>query len=149
MLSKAIDLSAITTICDVGTGAGFPGIPLAIKYPQLRVILLEVSHKKIDFLDLVINKLELDNVEIYPHDWRTFLRTTDDSVNLFCARASLQPEELIRLFKPGCSYKDATLVYWAASDWLPVGKEESFIKKEVPYSVGNKKRKLVVLAKDE
>ena len=144
VLSTALDLSTISTVCDVGTGAGFPGIPLAIKYPHLRVILLEVNHKKIDFLDLVINKLELENVEIYPRDWRTFLRTTDDVVDLFCARASLQPEELVRVFKPGCRYKNARLVYWAAADWQPEGKEADYITKQIPYSVGSKKRKLVV-----
>lgn len=143
-LGKAVDMHTLSTICDVGTGAGFPGIPLAIKYPNLRIILLEVNHKKMDFLDLVINKLELEQVEIYPRDWRTFLRTTDDVVDLFCARASLQPEELMRMFKPGCRYKDARLVYWAAVDWQPVDKEGDYIKKQIPYHVGNKKRQLVL-----
>ncbi len=147
VLDRCVDMDTIQTVCDVGTGAGFPGIPLAIKYPKLRIVLLEVNHKKIDFLDLVINKLELENVEIYPHDWRTFLRTTDDEVQLFCARASLQPEELLRVFKPGCRYKDAQLVYWAAQDWQPLDRELPFIRQQMPYSVGNKKRKLVLCAR--
>ncbi len=145
ILDRTIDLATVNTVCDVGTGAGFPGIPLAIKYPQLRVILIEVNHKKIDFLDLVIQKLDLENVEIYPHDWRTFLRTTDDTVDLFCSRASLHTDELVRVFKPGCRYKDAQLIYWAAIDWQAIDREKSFISEQVPYTVGSKKRKLVVM----
>jgi len=149
VIDRTLDMHTITTLCDVGSGAGFPGIPLAIKYPHMRVVLIEVNNKKIDFLDLVINKLELENVEIYPHDWRTFLRSTDDTVDLFCSRASLHTDELLRVFKPGCQYKDAQLVYWAAVDWQPIDREKPFITQQVPYSVGNKKRKLVFMRRPE
>ena len=147
VLDRTLDMRAIRTLCDVGSGAGFPGIPLAIKYPHMRVILIEVSNKKIDFLDLVIEKLGLENVEIYPHDWRTFLRSTEDTIDLFCARASLHTDELLRLFKPGCKYKDAQLVYWAAVDWEPIDKEKPFITQQVPYSISSKKRKLVFMSR--
>jgi 16S rRNA (guanine(527)-N(7))-methyltransferase RsmG len=147
VVDRTLDMHTINTLCDVGSGAGFPGIPLAIKYPHLRVVLIEVNNKKIDFLDLVIEKLDLENVEIYPHDWRTFLRTTDDTVDLFCSRASLHTDELLRVFKPGCTYKDAQLVYWAAVEWQPVDREKPFVRQEVPYSVGSKKRKLVFMSR--
>lgn len=48
-------------LIDVGTGAGFPGIPLAILFPNIQVTLLDSLKKRIHFLDTVIEKLELNN----------------------------------------------------------------------------------------
>jgi len=142
-LAHATDLQKVSTIADVGTGGGFPGIPLKIKYPHLRVILIEVKHKRRVFLEEVIHKLKLENIEIYPNDWRTFLRKTEEDVDIICARASLQPAELMRMFKPASPYKNATLVYWAAKDWEPDTKEQPFYTKTFDYNVGRRKRKLI------
>ena len=49
---------------DVGTGAGFPGLVLAISYPNFKVTLLEPLNKRCLFLKEVVDKLKLDNVEI-------------------------------------------------------------------------------------
>ncbi len=62
-----IDLFQIeesTTLADVGTGAGFPGLVLAICYPQLQVTLIEPLKKRCKFLEVVVNDLELTNVTI-------------------------------------------------------------------------------------
>lgn len=52
------------TLVDVGTGAGFPGIPLKIALPDLRLTLVESVGKKCDFLRHTISLLKLDNVEV-------------------------------------------------------------------------------------
>jgi len=51
-------------IVDVGTGAGFPGVPLKILFPQPRLVLIEPTTKKTAFLQYIIGKLELENVEV-------------------------------------------------------------------------------------
>jgi len=141
--AKEVDFSTIRSIVDVGSGAGLPGIPLKIRYPHLFVLLIEVNRKKIAFLDAVIESLKIKSIEVYPLDWRTFLRKTAYNVDIVCARASLKPEELIRMFKPSSPYKKATLLYWASEQWMPGQKEQPLVEKEILYTIGNKERKLI------
>lgn len=62
-IEKAVDLNIIEKVIDVGTGAGFPGIPLKIVYPHLKITLLDSLNKRINFLNEVISKLKLENIE--------------------------------------------------------------------------------------
>ncbi len=62
LLSCGKDLAS-KKIIDVGTGGGFPGLPLKIVEKSLKVTLLDSLRKRIDFLDLVSNELKLENVE--------------------------------------------------------------------------------------
>lgn len=50
-------------VIDVGTGAGFPGIPLKIVFPKMKITLLDSLNKRIKFLDQVVYKLDLDDVD--------------------------------------------------------------------------------------
>ncbi len=63
-LSVLPSLAGAATVLDVGTGAGFPGIPLAIAIPGMRVSLLDASHKKCSFLEQAKAELGLANVDV-------------------------------------------------------------------------------------
>lgn len=62
-LIRAIDLNQELTVMDMGTGAGFPGIPLKIAFPNLRVTLADSLNKRVLFLQEVIDALKLEGIE--------------------------------------------------------------------------------------
>lgn len=62
-LIKAYDVSKNVKVIDIGTGAGFPGLALKIAYPNLQMTLLDSLNKRIKFLDEVIAKLGLTDID--------------------------------------------------------------------------------------
>lgn len=62
-LCKAIDCTQEYTVIDIGTGAGFPGIPLKIVFPNLKITLLDSLGKRVKFLDEVIAHLGLYDIQ--------------------------------------------------------------------------------------
>ena len=62
-LYKEIKLETVDTLCDVGSGAGFPGIPIKIYREDTQITLLDSLNKRVLFLQEVINKLDLKNIE--------------------------------------------------------------------------------------
>lgn len=62
-LIRAIDLNKDLSVIDMGTGAGFPGIPLKIAFPNLKITLADSLNKRVLFLQKVIDALELEGIE--------------------------------------------------------------------------------------
>lgn len=62
-LNKVINLNEINTLCDVGTGAGFPGIVLKIIFPNLKVTLIDSLLKRVNYLNEIIKELDLKEIK--------------------------------------------------------------------------------------
>lgn len=64
LMVKAYDMNEADSIIDIGTGAGFPGIPLKIVFPEKKFVLLDSLGKRIKFLDKVVDNLGLQQIEL-------------------------------------------------------------------------------------
>ena len=62
---KYINLKQNADLIDIGTGAGFPGIPVKIMFPHIKVTLVDSLNKRVNFLNEVIENLELSDIEAY------------------------------------------------------------------------------------
>ena len=75
------------SLIDVGSGAGFPGIPLAITYPSLKITLLEPLMKRCVFLSLVVEELGLKNVEVVCDRAEIYSKENKEKFDIATARA--------------------------------------------------------------
>lgn len=86
------------TLLDVGSGAGFPGIPLAIAHPNLKVFLLESNGKKVSFLKEAVKQLDLKNVEVIQSRAEEFL--DKERFDIVTARAVKELNILLEICIP-------------------------------------------------
>lgn len=91
-IAKAIDLSEKETLCDVGTGAGFPGIVLKIIYPNLKITLVDSLLKRVNYLNSIIKELELNNIKAIHSRGEDF----NDKFDVVTARAVANIEKLLK-----------------------------------------------------
>lgn len=64
LIAKAYPMDSVKNFIDVGTGAGFPGIPLKIAYPEMECVLMDSLGKRIKFLQAVVDNLQLSGIEL-------------------------------------------------------------------------------------
>ena len=91
-LIKAYNLRKEVSLCDVGTGAGFPGIVIKILFPHIKITLIDSLKKRIDYLNVIIKELELENIEaihIRGEDYK-------GSFDLVTSRAVANIEKLVK-----------------------------------------------------
>jgi len=86
-LVKAIDISEQVTLCDMGAGAGFPSIPIKIVYPHLYVTIIESSNKRINFLKSLLDKLEINQIELICDRVENYAIIHQQKFDLVTARA--------------------------------------------------------------
>lgn len=98
-LEKAIDLNSVTTLCDVGSGAGFPSIPLKIVYPHLHITIIEPTLKRCNFLNQLVELLQLENVTII-NDRAENMTNLRETFDIVCARAVAAMPILLELCVP-------------------------------------------------
>jgi 16S rRNA (guanine527-N7)-methyltransferase len=87
LLSKVIDLNSIKSLCDVGAGAGFPSIPLKILYPEINVTIVDGLDKRIKFLTLLCQKLDIKGVNLVHGRAEDYAKTHRESFDIVTARA--------------------------------------------------------------
>lgn len=86
-LIKAIDLSQVHSLCDLGTGAGFPGVVLKIFFPNLKLTLVDALNKRINFLDILIKELDLKDVTLVHARAEEYGRDNREVFDVVTARA--------------------------------------------------------------
>ncbi len=101
-------LPASGLLCDMGSGAGLPGIVLAIARPELRAVLVEVRRNRASFLQEVVAELGLVDVEVYPRRLETFREKADVCTARAFGSPSASWAAASRLLHPSGS-----LIYWA------------------------------------
>ena len=86
-LSKVIDLKQDLTLCDVGSGAGFPGIVLKICFPNLKITLLDSLQKRVNYLNEIIKELDLKNIEAIHTRAEDYAKQNREKFDIVTARA--------------------------------------------------------------
>ena len=88
------------SLCDIGTGAGFPGLVLKIIFPGLRVTLVEATEKKCNFLNLVINKLELKDINVINERAEIYSKSVREKYDIVTSRAVAPLKHLLEYSIP-------------------------------------------------
>lgn len=91
-ITRVVDLTKINTLCDVGTGAGFPGVVLKICFPNLNVTLVDSLNKRVNYLNDIIEKLSLKNIKAIHARGEEFKGDFD----IVTARAVANTEKLLK-----------------------------------------------------
>ena len=86
-ISKVIDLTQDLTLCDVGSGAGFPGIVLKICFPNLKITLLDSLQKRVNYLNEIIKDLELKDIEAIHTRAEDYAKQNRENFDIVTARA--------------------------------------------------------------
>ena len=86
-ISKVIDLTQYLTLCDVGSGAGFPGIVLKICFPNLKITLLDSLQKRVNYLNEIIKDLNLKDIEAIHTRAEDYAKQNREKFDVVTARA--------------------------------------------------------------
>ena len=99
-LKKVVNLEEKYNICDIGTGAGFPGIVLKIVFPNLKITLVDSLNKRINFLNEVIKELGITNIETIHTRAEDYAKTTREKYDIVTSRAVANLKVLSELCIP-------------------------------------------------
>lgn len=110
LMNQVIDLTKNISICDVGSGAGFPGIPLKICYPNIELTIIEPTQKRVRFLQMLCEKLEIE-VNIINDRVEKQANNLEETFDIVTARAVASTNVLLELLVKICKVDGKVVLY--------------------------------------
>lgn len=154
-LYKGIDLNNVKSLCDVGSGAGFPGIVLKIFFPNISITLVDSLNKRVNYLNLLIEKLNLEDIVAVHSRMEDFSKLNEERFDVITARAVANIEVLSEISVKALKV-NGKLVFMKGN----VADEVSLLNKFIPklnlrlnevlefnLPIENSKRTLVIIEK--
>lgn len=126
---KFFDINQIETICDMGSGAGFPSIPLKILFPHLKITIIDSLNKRIKFLEQLCQKLGLEQVSLNHQRIEDYSSIHQNKFDLVTARALGNMQLIIELGLPMTKINGYFVAYKSAGYLEELEKSKSAITK--------------------
>lgn len=127
-INRIFDLNQNVHLCDIGTGAGFPGIVLKILFPNLKITLIDSVLKKVNFLNEVINNLDLKDIEAIHGRVEEFAQNNLEKYDIVTSRAVASLNTLLELAIPLLKVKGYFIPLKGNIDQELKDSEKAFLK---------------------
>ena len=153
LLTKYVDIPLNSTLIDVGTGAGFPSVPIKIYRPDIKTTLLDSLNKRIDYLKQLCDKLEIDAEFIHGRA-EDFSKKEEyrEKFDFSCARAVANMALLSELCIPFVKRNGCFVAMKGPNEDISLGANAVMvlggsIEKEIEYKLFDEDRKIVLVRK--
>ena len=153
LLTKYVDIPLNSTLIDVGTGAGFPSVPIKIYRPDIKITLLDSLNKRIDYLKQLCDKLEIDAEFIHGRA-EDFSKKEEyrEKFDFSCARAVANMALLSELCIPFVKRNGCFVAMKGPNEDISLGANAVMvlggsIEKEIEYKLFDEDRKIVLVRK--
>ena len=153
LLTKYVDIPLNSTLIDVGTGAGFPSVPIKIYRPDIKITLLDSLNKRIDYLKQLCEKLEVDAEFIHGRA-EDFSKKEEyrEKFDFSCARAVANMALLSELCIPFVKQNGCFVAMKGPNEDISLGANAvmvlgGLIEKEIKYKLFDEDRKIVLVRK--
>ena len=155
-ITRALDVKDSITLCDVGSGAGFPSIPIAIVNDNCKVTIIDALNKRINFLNGLVKELGLNNVEALHKRAEDYAKEKREFFDVVTARAVARLNILVELCLPLTKIGGKMIAMKGSSGQEELeeakkailtlgGKIEKVINVELPDDMG--KREIIIISK--